>query len=615
MFHFLVFCISCTTGVWAIRYEASYDEWDGITSIDKRKSKRDMNVCKFDVVITTYEMCHKDAAFFQAIPWRLLVVDEAHKLKNDQSNLSLMLRTINRNATLLLTGTPLQNDTKELWSLLNFLDDQKFHDAEDFMENCGEVTDAEGLGKLHDMLGPYMLRRMKEDVETLEAKQEMIIQVELTSEQKRLYRAVYEKNVSQIAKLAGAKNGEGQLKNIAMQLRKCCNHPFLINGIEDTTNAAAIANATPGEDPMSNDAVFGRLIAASGKLVLLDKLLPKLRSDGHRVLVFSQFVMVLDILNDYFLYRGFNFERIDGGVHGKDRQLAIDRFSAPGSKSFIFMLSTRAGGVGINLTAADRVIIFDSDWNPQNDVQAMARCHRIGQKKQVAVYRLITAKTYEAQMFERASMKLGLDQAVLHGMTSKVTKKDKDFQPSKEELDEILKYGAYDLFREEREGTSDAKSKQFGEEDIESILQKAVHIEHESKSKNGFSSKFSVATFASAHADNTVDVEDPEFWAKTVGVAAMAASKKKSKADASSSPLGTRRGKYAKKNYSESSLAKGQWEEDFEDDDDDDAEFKYDQDMPARFSKLCVNDLLRTLWKYGLGKGWLWWWWWWWWWW
>ena len=125
-------------------------------------------------------------------------------------------------------------------------------------------------------------------------------------------------------------------------------------------------------------------------------------------------------------------------------------------------------------------------------------------------------------MFERASMKLGLDQAVLHGMTSKVTKKDKDFQPSKEELDEILKYGAYDLFREEREGTSDAKSKQFGEEDIESILQKAVHIEHESKSKNGFSSKFSVATFASAHADSTVDVEDPEFWAKTVGVAAMA---------------------------------------------------------------------------------------------
>ena len=133
------------------------------------------------------------------------------------------------------------------------------------------------------------------------------------------------------------------------------------------------------------------------------------------------------------------------GVHGKERQLAIDRFSDVDSNSFLFLLSTRAGGVGINLTAADRVIIFDSDWNPQNDVQAMARCHRIGQKKQVSVFRLITAKTYEAQMFERASMKLGLDQAVLHGMTSKVSKnalvgasKDEDYQPTKEELNEIM---------------------------------------------------------------------------------------------------------------------------------------------------------------------------------
>ena len=302
------------------RYETSYDEWDNIsvTNKGKKKSKRDMTVCKFDVVITTYEMCHKDAEFFRSVPWRILVVDEAHKLKNDQSQLSLMLRSINRNATLLLTGTPLQNDTKELWSLLNFLDHKKFPRVEDFLDDCGEVTDAEGLGKLHDMLGPYMLRRMKEDVEkSLQAKQEMIIQVELTSEQKRLYRAVYEKNVSQIAALAGERKGEGQLRNIAMQLRKCCNHPFLINGVEEQTNQKAIANAKPGEDPMGREAVYGRLIAASGKLVLLDKLLPKLRSDGHRVLIFSQFVMVLDILNDYLTYRGFKFERLDGGTFQK----------------------------------------------------------------------------------------------------------------------------------------------------------------------------------------------------------------------------------------------------------------------------------------------------------
>ena len=288
------------------------------------------------------------------------------------------------------------------------------------------------------------------------------------------------------------------------------------------------------------------------------------------------------------------------GVHGKERQLAIDRFSDVDSNSFLFLLSTRAGGVGINLTAADRVIIFDSDWNPQNDVQAMARCHRIGQKKQVSVFRLITAKTYEAQMFERASMKLGLDQAVLHGMTSKVSKnalvgasKDEDYQPTKEELNEILKYGAYDLFREEREGTSDANSKKFSEEDIDSILNRAVHIAQESKTTNGLSSKFSVATFASANADSSVDVEDPDFWTKTVGLSAMAASQKKkpSLMIGGLSPLKTRKGKYNNKNYSEVSLANGQWEDD---------EYQPDQaDMPARFTKQGVFNCLKTLWNSG----------------
>ena len=153
------------------RYETSYDEWDEIptTSKGKKKTKRNMDVCKFDVVITTYEMCHMDAEFFQSIPWRLLVVDEAHKLKNAESQLCLMLRTINRNATLLLTGTPFQNDTKDpwkdLWSLLNFLDEKSFPKLQDFLDDCGEVSDAEGLSKLHGILGPYMLRRMKEDVE------------------------------------------------------------------------------------------------------------------------------------------------------------------------------------------------------------------------------------------------------------------------------------------------------------------------------------------------------------------------------------------------------------------------------------------------------------------
>jgi SNF2 family DNA or RNA helicase len=194
--------------------------------------------------------------------------------------------------------------------------------------------------------------------------------------------------------------------NVMMELRKCCNHPFLIKGVEQS-NAAG---------PKSQD-VIQRAITASGKLILIDKMLPRLRREGHKVLIFSQMVRVLDILEDFLRYRQYNYERIDGGVRGNDRQAAIDRFSKPGlppwrflsgvctarslsrgllsgSDRFVFLLCTKAGGQGINLTAADTVIIYDSDWNPQNDIQAMARAHRIGQTMDVKIYRLLTRNTY-----------------------------------------------------------------------------------------------------------------------------------------------------------------------------------------------------------------------------
>ena len=145
--------------------------------------------------------------------------------------------------------------------------------------------------------------------------------------------------------------------NIAMQLRKTCNHPFTLDGVEQTELAECTSDAE----------AFERLIAASGKLVLLDKLLPRLKAQGHKVLIFSQMVKVLDILEDYARGRGFGYERIDGGANASDRQAGIDRFSKRDSEKFIFLLSTKAGGVGINLTAADTVVIFDSDWNPQGD--------------------------------------------------------------------------------------------------------------------------------------------------------------------------------------------------------------------------------------------------------
>ena len=208
------------------------------------------------------------------------------------------------------------------------------------------------------------------------------------------------------------------LMNIMMELRKCCNHPFLIRGAEQSI----VAETREKKPELKNDdLVLQSMLDSSGKMVLLDKLLPKLRSQGHKVLVFSQMVRMLDIIQDYLTLKGYSFERIDGGVKINERQAAIDRFSAPGSDRFIFLICTRAGGCGITLTAADTVIIYDSDWNPQNDIQAQARCHRIGQDKAVKVYRLITNRTYEMEMFQRANLKLGLDKAVLNPLKQNIT--------------------------------------------------------------------------------------------------------------------------------------------------------------------------------------------------
>ena len=194
-----------------------------------------------------------------------------------------------------------------------------------------------------------------------------------------------------------------------MQFRKCCNHPYMLEGVEEMESE----ELKKAEGVEFKDLTKHPLVQSSGKMVLLHKLLGKLKAEGHRVLIFSQFTTMLDLLERYLRLAGHSYTRIDGSVRGNAREEAIRTFNDENSNMFCFLLSTRAGGVGITLTTADTVIIFDSDWNPQNDVQAQARCHRIGQTKAVRVYRLITRGTYEAAMFQRASLKLGLEQAVM----------------------------------------------------------------------------------------------------------------------------------------------------------------------------------------------------------
>uniref|UniRef100_A0AAQ5WYF6 DNA helicase n=1 Tax=Amphiprion ocellaris TaxID=80972 RepID=A0AAQ5WYF6_AMPOC len=464
-------------------------------------------VLKFHGVITTFEMIMADCPELKKLHWRCVVIDEAHRLKNRNCKLLEGLKLMNLEHKVLLTGTPLQNSVEELFSLLNFLEPLQFPSESAFLEEFGDLKTDEQVKKLQAILKPMMLRRLKDDVEkNLAPKEETIIEVELTNIQKKYYRAILEKNFSFLSKGANQHNMPN-LINTMMELRKCCNHPYLITGAEEKI----LESFKKCHSPDAPDFQLQAMIQAAGKLVLIDKLLPKLLAGGHKVLVFSQMVRCLDILEDYLIQRRYTYERIDGRVRGNLRQAAIDRFCKPDSDRFVFLLCTRAGGLGINLTAADTCIIFDSDWNPQNDLQAQARCHRIGQSKAVKVYRLITRNSYEREMFDKASLKLGLDKAVLQDINRKGSLNGVQ-QLSKLEVEDLLKKGAYGaLMDEEDEGSK------FCEEDIDQILQRrtqTITIQSEGKG-----STFAKASFISSGNRTDISLDDPNFWQKWAKIA------------------------------------------------------------------------------------------------
>ena len=496
----------------------------------KERSRR---LLKWDVLLTTYDDLIRDFESLMQVPFHSVVVDEAHRLRSQGSRLLQCLRDVlprgqgihGYQQRVLLTGTPLQNKTEELYTLLNFIEEEAFGDAEDFLERFGRVESRAQVLDLQRAIEPHLLRRVKEDVaQDIPPKEETVIDVELTTLQKSFYRAIFEKNHAFLFNSRGA--SAPKLLNVHMQLRKVCNHPFLVSGVEDLRMDELEANLEEDLGPSGTPAererellrlrLEGGVVAASGKMVLLDKLLPKLRREGHRVLVFSQFVRMLDLLEELMDARGFNCERLDGNVTGNERQKAIDRFNTR-ADAFCFLLSTRAGGVGINLTAADTVIIFDSDWNPQNDVQAMARCHRIGQTKDVRVYRLITRRSFEAEMFERASRKLGLEQAILgsgafdggdQGTPGGEVPPADPSKMSAEDMEALLRKGAYHLLDADTKAADD-----FVTDDIDSILEKRSRVlVVEGGASQGKALRARKARFAAA--SDGVDLHDPDFWRK-----------------------------------------------------------------------------------------------------
>ncbi|KAL4297765.1 hypothetical protein GQ457_12G005430 [Hibiscus cannabinus] len=411
---------------------------------ERRYIREDLLVAgKFDVCVTSFEMAIKEKSALRRFSWRYIIIDEAHRIKNENSLLSKTMRLYNTNYRLLITGTPLQNNLHELWALLNFLLPEIFSSAETFDEwfqISGENDEQEVVQQLHKVLRPFLLRRLKSDVEKgLPPKKETILKVGMSQMQKQYYRALLQKDLE----VVNAGGERKRLLNIAMQLRKCCNHPYLFQGAE------------PGPPYTTGD----HLITNAGKMVLLDKLLPKLKERDSRVLIFSQMTRLLDILEDYLMFRGYQYCRIDGNTGGDDRDASIEAFNKPGSEKFVFLLSTRAGGLGINLATADVVILYDSDWNPQVDLQAQDRAHRIGQKKEVQVFRFCTEYTIEEKVIERAYKKLALDALVIQqGRLAEQKTVNKD------ELLQMVRFGAEMVFS--------SKDSTITDEDIDRIIAK-----------------------------------------------------------------------------------------------------------------------------------------------
>ncbi|KFD51437.1 hypothetical protein M513_07650 [Trichuris suis] len=344
---------------------------------------------KFNALITTYEYIIKDKAILSKIHWKYMIIDEGHRMKNHHCKLTQILNTYyTAPHRLLLTGTPLQNKLPELWALLNFLLPSIFKSCNTFEQwfNAPFATTGEKvelnqeetmliIRRLHKVLRPFLLRRLKREVE------------------------------SQLPEKRGQSAGVRTLMNTVMQLRKLCNHPFMFEHIEE-----AMAEHMGFADKIVSGPDLYR---ASGKFELLDRILPKLKAFGHRVLLFCQMTTLMTIMEDYFHYRDFKYLRLDGTTKSEDRGNLLAMFNAPNSDYFIFLLSTRAGGLGLNLQAADTVVIFDSDWNPHQDIQAQDRAHRIGQQREVRVLRLMTVSSVEERILAAARYKLNVDEKVI----------------------------------------------------------------------------------------------------------------------------------------------------------------------------------------------------------
>ncbi|KAL4970830.1 putative chromatin remodeling complex subunit (Chd3) [Aspergillus stella-maris] len=431
---------------------------------------------KCQVVITSYETMTDDFSrrVLSRIPWAGLVVDEGQRLKSDKSQIHESLSKMTFPFKVLMTGTPLQNNIRELFNLLQFCD-QSQNAAE--LEEKYETLSKENIPELHELIRPFFLRRTKAQVLTfLPPITQIIVPATMSVLQKKLYKSILAKN-PELIKAIFQRTDEQEhrlkqserhnLNNILMQLRKCLCHPFIYSkAIEERT-----------EDP---DVAHRNLVDAAGKLQLLQLMLPKLQARGHRVLIFSQFLENLDVMEDFLDGLGLPHRRLDGRMTSLEKQKMIDDYNAPNSHYFAFLLSTRSGGVGINLATADTVIIMDPDFNPHQDMQALSRAHRIGQKNKVLVFQLMVRGSAEEKIMQIGKKKMVLD----HVLIDRMTAEDDDGQ----DLESILRHGAKALFDDDDSGDII-----YTPESVDKLLDRSKMEQASTANGNGPAFEFSFA--------------------------------------------------------------------------------------------------------------------------
>lgn len=353
----------------------------------------------WDVVVTNYGFFVSEFYRFNKVNYQYVILDEAQRSKNEQSQLAKVMRQMTYRHMLFLTGTPVNNNLHELWAMLNLLLPEFFRNADDFdswfkVEDCINPNHERAV-KLKTILEPIMLRRIKADVNIgLLPKMKTTLFMPQTHAQRYWSKRVLYRDVPLL-------KGDGTYANMTMSmkfmfLREVTIHPYLI----------------PPADPDQNS-LGQHLVDSCSRMIVLDKLLTKLKARGSRVLLFSQFVIMLNILEDYLIWKGYKYSRLTGNTQQDTRQQLIDEFNSPGSETFIFMITTRSGGLGINLPTADTVIFYDLDWNPQMDFQAEDRAHRIGQLKQVHVFRFVILGTVDEVVYGHAQRKTQLDKAIV----------------------------------------------------------------------------------------------------------------------------------------------------------------------------------------------------------